>query len=144
EDQVVDLAEVDPTGLHVVDEPTRRRHDDLVSLIERGDLRSVAHASEDRLAPDARAFRERLGVLGDLLRQLARRAEHEDLEARTGFDTLEAGDHERPGLARAGLRDADNVRAAEARRDRLPLDGRRDGPAEGFDGGQTLGREIEI
>ena len=55
------------------------------------------------------------GDLVDLQRELARRGDDERLDAAAAGDALERGQHERRGLAGAGLRAADDVAAFEER-----------------------------
>ncbi len=135
EDQRLQRRKIDPAALEVVDETARCGNDDLGAAREIAVLYRVRcpAVDADGLDPEAAAVAQRL--LGDLLRQLARRSEHQDARGRDAMATC-AGAHSRRGeplqrrqyerrrLAGAGLRRADQVASGEQMRNRLRLDRR--------------------
>ncbi len=132
EDDDLDVAQIDAALLHQVEQPARRRDEDVHAARERRALRPLADAAEDHGVVDAEAPSEAREGLADLARQLARRREHEcadaasPLAARLGGQVLEDGQRERRGLAGARLRAAEQVAAREHGGNRLTLDGRGD------------------
>ncbi|TYZ57671.1 hypothetical protein PybrP1_011176 [[Pythium] brassicae (nom. inval.)] len=146
EHDVVALVEHEVVALEAVHEPPGRadHHIDALAQLERLVLDALAADDRQRLdpvrglrvrAPDARVLAELDRLLLDLERELAGRRHHERERALLGraahvrgrqrVDIRDDRDHERRGLARAGLSDADDVAALEPDRDRLHLDRRR-------------------
>ena len=154
EHEEVDLGERDELLLEQVDQPARRRHEDVESLLDRADLRALAHAAED----DGEAKRRMPAIareaLGDLRRKFTRRRKHQRLrlaaERRTRVarqaleQMIEDRERERSRLAGSGLGDAEHVPALDGRRNRLGLDRGRMGVAVRRDGVEQGLRKLEI
>src|SRR5439155_14350658 len=104
EDEDLERAEIDVVEAHVIEEPPRRRDDDLGAGAERALLRPHVDAADDRYRrePDVVAERERLLV--DLQRQLTRRRENERVAraALPAVQALQDRQQKRRGLAGAG------------------------------------------
>ncbi len=96
-----------------------------------GDLLALlADASEDDRVTDAQVAPVGGDAVGDLRGELARRRQDERADAGRGSgggggEVLQDREHERRGLARAGLRAGEDVTPLEGARDDLDLDGRR-------------------
>jgi hypothetical protein len=80
-----------------------------------------------------------LGGAGHLLREFARRRQHQHARAAAGqrrglVEAVQAGQHEGRRLAAAGLRGDEQVIAGQRGGDRLRLDGGGFGVAAGLDG----------
>ena len=131
EDEDFDVAELERLLVDQVEQPARRRDEDIGAAMQLVAVLADRGAADDRmdLEPGHRAVI--LRRLGDLPGQLARRRKHQHaarLERRAvvGFaQAIDGRQHEGCGLAGPGLRDAEQVAALEHRRDRLRLDRRR-------------------
>ena len=141
----LELAEVDRPLRLQVQETARRRDEDVHAALQRLLLRGVAHAAEDhRLAQRQVLSVVREGLL-HLERQLARG--HEDQRARAAglglaevrVQAVQHRQREGGGLARAGLRDPQEVAPLEDRADGLLLDRGRSDVAHLRDGAEELG-----
>ena len=66
---------------HQVDQPPRRRHDQIDTGTQRLDLWTFAHAAEDRGHAQRNMFRVSANVLLDLHHELARRRDHQRARA---------------------------------------------------------------
>src|SRR6476620_9018963 len=97
----------------MIEQPSRRRNDDVHAASEGVFLRSVADAAEHRGAGDRRMGREILEVLEYLGCQLARGRQDERprLSSRTVQQALQNRQQKRGGLAAARLRGGDEVMA---------------------------------
>ncbi len=139
------VAHAGGVALDVVDEASGRGDDPLGRRAEAVHLLAHRRAAEDRR--DARgAARERAHGVGDLLRELARGGEDEGRGVGVRGEALQRGEHERGGLAGAGLRAAEEVTPREGHGDGGDLDGRRGDEARSqrvFNGagGETEGIE---
>ena len=120
---IVDVAEP-----HVVQEPARRRDDDLGAGAKRPLLRAHVYAAHygDRREPDVVPERQRLLV--DLHGQLARRRKNEGAQLAAhgpGVQPLQDREEECGRLARPGRGTADQVAAGQDHRNGFGLDRRR-------------------
>ncbi len=126
-----DLRVVEPrvAGVHVVEQPARRRDQHVHPPRQRLLLRAGADAAEHDGDGKAHVLAVFLEAVGDLARQFAggREDEHAAAAARRmaalGPQLLQDGQREGRGLACAGLGDAEHVTAAHRVRDGLSLDG---------------------
>lgn len=101
---------------NVVHDAPRRAHDDVRPLAERHGLLRHVYAAHKRDALEADAAAERLKLLRDLDRELARGAQHERKKGlHLGEERLNDGYGKGGGFARAGLRECDNVLACMPR-----------------------------
>ena len=100
-----------------VEHATGGADDDLAAAVERGDLLDDRRTAVDGHDADTlEVLGEGTRGLGDLQRELARRAQHEGLEVlRFGVDPVEDRQHERRRLAGSGLGLADHVLIAQQR-----------------------------
>ena len=125
EHQVVEVRKVEGALLEVVDDPARRADDDLRATLETGHLRAVRGAAVDRQHVHGQMRAVAAERLGDLQREFSRRRQHQRLgDAARRVDLRQNRDGERRRLARAGLREADDVGAGHHRRNGRRLDGR--------------------
>jgi len=124
-------------------DPARRADDDVRAMLQRSDLRSDGDAAAQREDLDVvRRARQPPQLLGDLVGQLARRAQDQRLAAEiTRIERVEQGDAECGGLSTAGLGLSDQVVAFEHDRQALRLDRRHRRVAEGFEVRQHGGRK---
>ena len=130
--QHLELLQAEPLRVRqVVDDSARGADDDVRALPELDALRHHVDAADEHRALDADAGAERLELLRDLYRELARWGEHER-EERLGFvqELLEDRQRERAGLPAARLREADDVFPLKRLRDGRPLDFRGILPSE--------------
>ena len=131
EHQEFDRAEAGDAGVEVIEEAAGRRHQHVEAGLEGANLRAVRHAAEHDRDLERKPVGEVAEALGDLARQFARRAQHENARAASwrgapvGRELVENREREGCGLAGAGLGDADEIAACHQRRDRLGLDGGR-------------------
>ena len=147
------VSQLDRAGSHMVEQPTGRGHQDVEPLRARPDLRpGLGTADNHRGAgPDVLAVGADRVV--DLRRQFTGRRQHQDARAFRLRRSAELGEpaqqrqHKRGRLARAGLRDADDIALLQDRRDGFGLDGSgsvislgRYGPKDGL--GKAEGREV--
>ncbi len=123
EHQVLDTVEAQVATPDVVEQPSRRSDHELCStLLERVDLPFHADAADERHAAQAHLVSHHRNELGGLQRDLARGADDQRLDPVLGLDHVEQRQHERRGLAGAGLSQADDVAALESDRDHRALD----------------------
>ena len=129
EHQHLQRVEIHVALLHQVDQAAGRGDDDVDAAAQRLDLRAFTDAAEDRgvaqaagaarrraCSPRSATTSSRVGAITSTRMRRSGCAIREPLEQRQ---------HERRGLAGAGLRHADHVAAGENDRDRLRLDRRR-------------------
>ena len=122
----------------VIEQPSRRRDQNVDAAAERVLLRAHPHTAEDRGAFDGRVRCELTQMLLDLRRELARRGEHERARhtpLRAGglrHDALHDGQQEGGGLAASGHRAREHVAPFEGGRNGVVLNGRGAGEAEFF------------
>ncbi len=136
--------------LDEVEEPSRRRDQDVDAALQRSGLRALRNAAEDDrdVEPEPRAVGAE--ALRDLARKLTRRGEHEHARSARNARRVRGGealeDRKREGrrLAGAGLRDAAKVAAGEDRGDCLRLDRGRDAVAFIGDGAKNGFAQGEI
>ena len=128
EHQCLELRQVAKALVDEVEQASRCGDDDVDALFQRLDLMELADPAEDRHHARVQMAAEAFEAGGDLRHQFARGREHEDARttarrrAGIGSETVQQRQYERCGLARAGLRHAENVTAAKEDRDRLRLD----------------------
>ena len=152
EDEDLDLAEVGDPLADEVEQPARRRDEDLDPAAEGLDLGVHRDAAVD----DGRAERDRPTVcpdaLVDLHRQLPRRDEDQDADrvasgrerrVRVLAEPVEDRQREGRGLARAGLGGGEDVATLEDEGDGLGLDRRRGFVTLLDDGLEEVGRQAE-
>ena len=132
EDEDLDLAEVGDPLADEVEQPARRRHQDLDAATKRLDLRIHRDAAVDHRR--AQRHRPAVGVdaLVDLHRELARRDEDEHADrvscrreagVRVAAQPVEDRQHERGGLAGPRLCGGEDVAPGQHERDGSGLDG---------------------
>jgi len=131
--------------LEMVEEPSRRRDEDVGAAAERRLLRSHGDPAENGGAPDGREARQLLTMLVDLRRQLARGREHESAcpPARLADQAIQDRQQEGGGLAAAGHRAGEDVAPPTGRGDGVLLDGRGNDEAQRVDCTQELGVKVE-
>jgi hypothetical protein len=143
EDERLDFIERNAAALHMVEQASRRGHDDVRLALQRVELRLHLHAADHaggvQLVMLAEDVQEGLG----LQRDLARGREDQAADAAAVHEALGHRQRERRRLAGAGLREADHVAAGERDGDHRRLDGRRMLEADLVDGGEDLGAEAE-
>ncbi len=128
------MAQVAVAGVDQVEQPARARDQQVDALPQRLALGLVAHTAVDDRDAVAGRLAHLLGDLFDLSGELAGGGDDERADAaRLGRDALQGGQHERRGLAGAGLGAAHDVAAGERERDRIALDGGRLGIAHAGD-----------
>ncbi len=156
EHEHLELREVDAAALEVVDQAARRGDENVDAAAELADLRRIRRTAIDAHDAHPRVLAVLHGLRGYLLRQLARRRQHQHARIahavsvsrcrprspRHGRNTLQGRQHEGRRLAGAGLRRADDVAALEQRRNGLALDGRRRFIAAGGERAQQVRREL--
>jgi len=129
QDEHFDVVEHGLSGLQVIEQPPRRRDQDVERTAQRLDLRRIRHAADHRRDPQALHMAAiGAGSLGNLHRQLAGRRQDEDagtvdrslvasLRSRARHqDALQCGKDERGGLAAPGARRDHQVGAQQGRR----------------------------
>ena len=129
-----------------VEEPSRRRDDDVGPALERRDLLREPDPAVDRRDLHRRVPGELGEVHRDLGGQLARRRQDQRTghPARLVHQRLDQRQAEGGRFAAPGRRAREDVAAGLGRRDRRGLNGRRLGKAEVPDGPQERGRKVEI
>ena len=152
EHQDLHLAEVHGLLADEVEEPPRRRHEDLDALLERLDLRIDVDAAIDAEGAQRNVLAIGLHALVHLDRELARgredQAAHRMQRRREalgghGREALQERQREAGGLAGAGLRGAEEVASRKDDGNGLRLDGGRFGIALLRDCAKQLGQEPE-
>src|SRR5690606_16140950 len=129
------------------EEATRRGDEDVRAAPERVHLAVLAHAAEDDLRAQLGGTGELAETLRDLRGALAGRGENEGADAsarRRGSQTLEDGEREGRGLARARLRAAEEILARHDVGDGPGLDGRGLRVPRRGDRAEEGGRESEV
>ena len=140
-----EIVEHDVLPLEMVDQPARRRHDDVDAGAQLLLLRLERHAAVDRHDAQVGVARVLVNALFDLDAQFARRREHERAgAARAADQPLDDRKRERGGLAGAGLREAHHVAPLEDERNRFRLDRGRGLVARVEDCLQNFGRESDL
>ena len=152
EHQDVDPRQVESALAQKVQEPARRGDYNVDPVAERRPLCALAHAAVDGRRPKPGVLPVGRDGLGDLDRQLARRADDEGADRpalaaeRLLDEVVQDGEDERGGLARAGLGHAHDVHTVEGEGQGSGLDGRgrrvagvADAPEDG--GGEPEGVE---
>mmetsp|Transcript_63893 Transcript_63893/g.183533 ORF Transcript_63893/g.183533 Transcript_63893/m.183533 type:complete len:319 (-) Transcript_63893:147-1103(-) len=120
--------QVRPLLVQQLDEPAGSRDDDVVLLLQGHALRLDGHAAKNTSAPQADRRSKELAHAIDLLSQFSRRAHDQanrafpGLQLFLGHDVDDHWDQICQGLARARLRDADQVAALHGRGPDLHLD----------------------
>ncbi|MCY1524601.1 hypothetical protein D9M68_595420 [compost metagenome] len=115
------------------------------AVLQRADLRAEGHAATQGQHLDVvGGAGQAADFLGDLVGQLAGRAQHQRLAAEVArIQRAEQADAEGGGLAAAGLGLGDQVAALEDRRQALRLDRGHFPIAEGIEVGQQVGGKRE-
>ena len=146
----LDPVEPDGAMVHVIDQPARRRHQDVDAAGHDPLLAAHVDAAEDDGGGQPHVAAVGLEALLDLARQLARRRQDQDPAAvrrrrpAVGGEAVQDRQCERRGLAGAGLGDAQDVAAVHDVGDRLGLDRRRRGVVFGREGIEQRGCEAKI
>ena len=122
-----DLVQLYDFLTHEVPQAARGRDEDVRAALDGLDLRHLRHAAEDDRRRYGHITRVLAYILIDLKRKLTRRSENERTDAASGVlvEPLDDRHGKRAGLARAGLRTAEQVASLENRRDGLLLNGGR-------------------
>ena len=143
---VNDAGQIDRALLGVVEQPARRRHDEIDAAAQALDLRVDAHPAEDHGAAHAQMPTVGLDRFDHLGGQFARRHQHQRSRRprRTARKTVQDGQYEGRRLAGAGLGGGEHVATLEHQRDGLRLDRRGFGVAGVSQGAQQLGRKAEV
>ena len=124
ENQDFDGVERDVALLHVIEQASRRGHHDVRLGRERLGLRPYFHAADQARRAQRVVLPEEVEERFGLQRDLARGGEDQPAHAAAVREALGQREHERGGLARAGLGQADDVAAGEGDGDHRGLDGR--------------------
>ena len=156
EHEKLDARKVGYSLIHQIDQPPRRGHDQIDTGTQRLDLRTFAHAAENRGHAQRNVFRVSAHVLLDLHHQLASRRDHQRARSRIArpvttrcgelgrfYELHQNRQNESSRFSGAGLRDADDIVSRENERDRRDLDRSWLGVAGVIDGLQDLGGKIE-
>jgi hypothetical protein len=118
--------QVDRAVPHVVQQPSRRGHENVRPLAKAAHLRLHIGAPDNRRGKDTHAATELIDDALDLDGQLTGRHQNQRawLAFRHGRQPLDHGNHKRGGLAGAGLRASQHVTSLERMRNGLRLNGR--------------------
>ena len=145
EHEVLEPGELGVRLAEVVEQPARRRDDDVDAAPERVLLRPHADAAEDRRAGDRRVHREVVQVLEDLCRQLARGRQHQRAgrAARPVDQLVEDREQERRRLPAAGHGAGEHVAPLEGGRNGVFLDRGGAGKAEFLHALEEAGVKLE-
>ena len=129
----------------MIQQPPRRRDDDVDAAAERVFLRPHADAAEHGRRRNRRMHRQIVQVRQNLRRQLARRRQHERARrpARPPDERVEDRQQERRGLAAPGHRGREDVAAGQCRRNRFRLNRRGPAETEFLDAAIEEGMELE-
>src|SRR5437667_1933946 len=146
EDEDLETAEVHVPAGHVVEEPARRRDDDIDARSEGVFLWCHSDAAVNGVSAGPRAFREAAQGDLDLGRELPGRGEDEGARPAGCLFEKPLEDRKEKGgrLARTGLGCPDHVPSGEDWRDRLTLNRRRSLVAEAVDGPHEERVEAEL
>jgi hypothetical protein len=125
QDEELDAFELGVRLLEVIQKAAWRGDDHVHACPERMLLRAHAHAAVYRRGRQGRVHRERIQVLMDLCRQLARRREDERpcRAARPRDQLIHDRQEERGSLAAPGLRAREEIASADGDGNRLGLNG---------------------
>ena len=117
EHQILEAGELRVRRPKMIEQPARRRDDDVHAAAKRVLLRTHADAAKHRGAGDRRVHRQIGQVFDDLRRQLTRRRQDERTRhaARLRHQPVEDRQQERSGLAAAGHRAGKQIPALERR-----------------------------
>ena len=141
---MVDAIELGVRVLEMVEQPARRRDEDVDARAKRVLLRPHADAAEDRGRRERRVDGELLELLEDLRGELARG--REDQRARGAAllldQVMQDRKQKRRGLAAAGLRAGEQIAAFERGRNGVGLNGRRPEKAELFDTAEKVAVKV--
>ncbi len=150
QDHDLDPVEPDRALAQMVDQPARRRHQDVDAARHDPLLAAHVDATEDDGGSQAQVPAVGPEAVLDLAGQLAGGCQHQDAagmrQERAALGRQPMQDRQREGrrLAGAGLGDAQKVAAGQDMGDRLRLDGRGQGVALGRERFEQRGREAEI
>ncbi len=153
EDEDLDLREIDRLLMHVIEQPARRRDDDVHAATQLRGLRIESDAAENDRGPELQKPAVVAHALVDLRGELARRHDHESADrtrrgrgARIGLsgEQLQHRQDEARGLSGARLRGSEQIAAGERERNGPHLDGGRNGVATLAHGAEQLRRKTEI
>jgi hypothetical protein len=146
EDEDLEAVELRVVVLEVVEEPPRRRHQDVDPLAEVLLLRPHGDAAEDGRSLDGRELGEPLHVLDDLRRQLPRGGEHQYPGRAAGLVVQPVQDRQQEGrgLAAARHRAGEHVLAGEGGGDGVLLNGSGLLEAQALDAAEKVGVKAEI
>ena len=143
EHEIFQLRKIGGALAHQVQQPAGARHNHVRARPQGADLRLFPDAAKHRRHRQRQVLRVSPDVFLDLHHQFARRRDHQHLcsppRARLRRELGENRQRERRRLARARLRDADEVVAREDRRDGGGLDRRRLGVTGFRDRPQNFG-----
>ena len=144
EDEEAQVLEREILALEQVEQAPWRRADDLRGL-ERLELWLVGGAAVDGRRFDGAELGQALELVADLLGQLARRREDEDLHAaRIMLELFDDWDAERGGLPGARLRLHDQIDARQDEGDRGRLHGRRVDVVDRRESLLELGAQVQL
>ncbi|KIG12295.1 hypothetical protein DB30_01636 [Enhygromyxa salina] len=144
-----DPRQIEGPAADVIQDPARGADDRVDPSRERVELRRHGGAAVDRQHVDGAVDREPDQLVADLLGQLARGQQHDQLDAgvlgRSKLEpTRQPRQAKRAGLAAAGLRLDQDIRARDHGREGAPLDRGRGCPAERLDGRLQPGWQLEL
>ena len=125
EDEDVDVLERAVALLQMVEQSAGRGGEDVHAALQVFQLFSITDAAIDNRHAEVGELGEFLEGFLHLQRELARRLKNQHAQRAVAAETLDDRKGEGRGLARAGLRGADDVAARKDERDGLGLDGRR-------------------
>ena len=134
EHQHLHLRQVHRLLLHVIEQTTRRGHEDFHATAQRIGLRVHVDATEDHRAAQVSMLGIPGDVVVDLIGQFARRRQHQRAHRVTRRRGTRVGERQQPlndrqretgGLAGAGLRGAHHILAQQHHGNRLCLNRRR-------------------
>jgi hypothetical protein len=152
QNQDLDLAQVDGLLLDVVEQPPRRRHEDVDAAAQRVDLGLHAHAAIDQAGLQLNVFAVGADAFFHLCRKLPGRRDDEGAHGVAGWrvapgrlagEILQQRQGEAGRLAGSRLRGAQQIASREYDRDGLELDGSGSGVALLCDCAKQLGREAK-
>ena len=136
EDEGLEAVELDQAALHEVENASRSANDDLGAALQGADLAIIRSTAIDRCGTHAfLKLRQFVDLRTDLHGQLTGRAEDKSLNVTLrAINTLDDGNAEGHGLARAGLGLADDIASGQGHGNGLGLDGGGLLETERFDG----------
>src|SRR5713226_966517 len=153
EDEDLDAPEIDRLLMHVIEQPARRRDDDVHAATQLRGLQIESDAAENDRGPELQKPAVIAHALVDLRGELARRHDHERPNrtrrgrgARIGLsgEQLQHRQDEARGLSGARLRGSEQIAAGERERNGPHLDGGRNGVTPLAHGAEQLRRKAEI